>query len=247
MSEDKYKKIKEKYKDVRKDLSVDWVFISGQEGWQLLDGYVLDPKAYPNSGVTIATGFDLGCRNEEDLDNLRLSEKLKSKFKDYLGKKGPDAHRIFNENKSSGNKLSVSEPEANEIDCAVANDILNKLEKNYDSASGIKFKDLLPSAQTVIASVAFQYGENIDEKAPRFWKHVTNQDWNEAIEELKNFTTKKDKKGKMLDKKRRDAEADLLEKGTKKTKKCGAKCKYFEEYGYCDRLVYNPPCWQHRA
>lgn len=32
----------------------------------------------------------------------------------------------------------------------------------------------------------------------------------------------------------------------RKAVKCGAKCKYFEEYGYCDRLVYDPPCWQHR-
>lgn len=32
-----------------------------------------------------------------------------------------------------------------------------------------------------------------------------------------------------------------------KTVKCGARCKYFEEYGFCDRMVYNPPCWQHRG
>jgi len=29
--------------------------------------------------------------------------------------------------------------------------------------------------------------------------------------------------------------------------KCGAVCKDFDTYGYCDRKVYQPPCYQHRA
>lgn len=37
------------------------------------------------------------------------------------------------------------------------------------------------------------------------------------------------------------------EKKKRTTKRCGAECKDFEEYGYCDRLVYDPPCWQHRG
>ena len=28
-------------------------------------------------------------------------------------------------------------------------------------------------------------------------------------------------------------------------KKCGAACKNFEEYGYCDRLATSEHCWQH--
>jgi hypothetical protein len=29
--------------------------------------------------------------------------------------------------------------------------------------------------------------------------------------------------------------------------KCGAPCKDFDHYGYCDRKVYQPPCYQHRS
>jgi len=32
-----------------------------------------------------------------------------------------------------------------------------------------------------------------------------------------------------------------------KTVKCGARCKDFSKYGFCDRMVYIPPCWQHRG
>jgi len=31
------------------------------------------------------------------------------------------------------------------------------------------------------------------------------------------------------------------------TQKCGAVCKDFDQYGYCDRKVYQPPCYQHRT
>lgn len=30
-------------------------------------------------------------------------------------------------------------------------------------------------------------------------------------------------------------------------RKCGARCKDFAEYGFCDRKVFQPPCYQHRA
>jgi hypothetical protein len=29
--------------------------------------------------------------------------------------------------------------------------------------------------------------------------------------------------------------------------KCGAPCKDFDQYGYCDRKVHQPPCYQHRS
>ncbi|WP_393941438.1 pesticin C-terminus-like muramidase, partial [Shewanella sp. S23-S33] len=41
---------------------VNFGFISGLEGGPILQGYVPDPKN-SNSGVTIATGFDLGQRS----------------------------------------------------------------------------------------------------------------------------------------------------------------------------------------
>lgn len=50
-----------------------------------------------------------------------------------------------------------------------------------------KFTDLPAAAQTVIASVAFQYGTNLDARAPKFWKAATTQDWKECIKILNNY------------------------------------------------------------
>jgi hypothetical protein len=57
-------------------------------------GYVPWGKGAPegnHSGVTVATGFDLGGRSETELRNLKISEPLIKKLKPYLGKQKQDA------------------------------------------------------------------------------------------------------------------------------------------------------------
>lgn len=48
---------------------IDWKFIAAREGAEVLIGYVpmKNGKVFGISGVTIATGVDLGQRNESDL------------------------------------------------------------------------------------------------------------------------------------------------------------------------------------
>jgi len=79
---------------------------------------------------------------------------------------------------------------------------------------------------------------------------VVKENWKEVKKIYKRKSGNKflTKRNKAFYKKYLKPKVEEREKGEeKKTKKCGAKCKYFEEYGYCDRLAYNPPCWQHRA
>ena len=63
------------------------------------------------------------------------------------------------------------------------------------------FFDLPAQAQTVIASVAFQYG-NLQHRTPTFWHAVTAQDWRAAVQCLMDF--------KDAYRTRRMHEADLL-------------------------------------
>ncbi|MFT6386702.1 MAG: hypothetical protein ACJAUP_000070 [Cellvibrionaceae bacterium] len=66
---------------------IDYKFLSDLQGGSKKQGYV--PAAgVSKSGVTIATGFDLGQRKEEeaDLTGLGLSGTLVTKLKPYLGK-----------------------------------------------------------------------------------------------------------------------------------------------------------------
>ena len=80
------------------------------------------------------------------------------------------------------------------------------MKETYNNAlnkNGIKFSNLPSEIQTVIASVTFQYGINLNLRAPKFWKAVTAQDWNKTLSILRNFG---DKYGT-----RRNKEANLLE------------------------------------
>ena len=160
---------------------IDYKFISDLEGGCKLKGYVPDAG---NSGVTIATGFDLGQRNESDLKKLKLSSDIISKFKPYLGVTKKDAKELLKKT-----PLSINKEQGKAIDKAVKADHVSSLEKKYNSALGNKkkFSSLPARAQTVIASVSFQYGVNLASAAPKFWKAVTAQNWTETVKILKNF------------------------------------------------------------
>ncbi len=162
---------------------IDFEFISELEGGRRTRGYVPAPSV-SKSGVTIATGFDLGQRNEFDLRSLRIGLLLSAKLKPHLGLKGADAQAALKEK-----PLVISWHEAEEIDKAVKAAHVLELQLKYNSAPeiGKKFGELPPQAQTVITSISFQYGVRLDTRTPRFWKAVTSQDWLEAAKILKDF------------------------------------------------------------
>lgn len=163
--------------------NIDYKFLSDLEGGSRTSGYVPAIEV-SKSGVTIATGFDLGQRNENDLKLLNLDTALIAQLKPYLGLKAQSA-QDFLENKP----LVITTLQAQAIDQAVKSTHITQLKSIYDSVSGNqkKFVDIPPEAQTVIASVSFQYGTGLSTRTPKFWKAVTAQDWNEAIKILKSF------------------------------------------------------------
>ena len=185
-------------------IKIDYDFISQREGGRVTNGYVPDPKK-SKSGVTIATGFDLGQRTRNDLENLGLPENLIQKLEPYLGVKKEDAVTLIKDK-----PLSITDEEAKIIDKKVKAQTTERISKAYDDATPegtANFKDLPAEAQTVIASVAFQYGVNLATRTPAFWGKVTQQDWKGAVAELRDFRDKYPT--------RRGLEADLLEKSIK--------------------------------
>jgi len=162
---------------------IDFSFIAQLEGGQKLDGYV--PAATKSkSGVTVATGFDLGARNKTDLLRLGLSPLLIKKLKPYLGVKSIAADQLV-----KAFPLKITKIEADSIDKAAKSSIIKYLIQKYDLsvATGLKkFEFIAPEAQTVIASVFYQYG-NLATETPKFWAEVTAQDWKVAVTLLNNF------------------------------------------------------------
>ncbi len=131
--------------------NIDYRFLSDLEGGSRTVGYV-PAVGVSKSGVTIATGFDLGQRNENDLKSLKLGDELRVKLKPYLGKKGADAQALLKKS-----PLSITVVQALTIDKAVKSAHIFQLKLKYNSVPGNKkkFIDIPAQAQTVIVSVSF--------------------------------------------------------------------------------------------
>ena len=179
---------------------INWDFISAREGGAQLQGYL--PMEGENvvgkSGLTVATGFDVGQMSEEELMRSPLSDEIKAKLSPYVGKKGQDALALTNEM----GVPNITPDQSSMIDAYSHKRTLDSLKSNYNKSSGKNFDDLSSEQQTVVASVGFQYGSNLESATPGFWKQVTTDDWDGAHSNLRDF---KDKYPT-----RRNLEADLI-------------------------------------
>ncbi|PRA31481.1 pesticin C-terminus-like muramidase [Pseudomonas poae] len=171
--------------------SIDMAFIARLEGGPAMRGYVPDPE-HSRSGVTIGTGFDLGQQKNLNM----LPQDLSDRLAPYLGLIGAKAVARL-----QTLPLAVSADDARRIDEAYKAPFIERLTRDYSIAAGRPFDALPPAMQTVIASVAFQYG-NLAVRTPKFWAQVVAADWKAAESNLRNFGDRYAT--------RRGKEADLL-------------------------------------
>ena len=175
---------------------INWTFIVDEEKTRL-EAYVLEDPKFGESGVTVATGFDLGSKSSKFVlvllkDHPDLAAELDRKFRPYYGLKGPEAIAAC---KRLGG-FSLTPDQAKVLDQAMKDWMVKQVRRLYDDAiqgrgEHIMTFDELPShAQTVLASVAFQYGPELARKAPKFWGYMIRQDWEGAVRELENFGDK---------------------------------------------------------
>lgn len=174
--------------------NIDFEFIEKLEGFEL-KGYVPDPKN-SQSGVTIASGFDIGARTSAELDKLFKPE-IANKLKPYVGLKKESALNAL-----KLKPLTVTKEQAREINAVAHKQSIDRLVKSFNAVSKIHFEQLTKRQATVIASVSFQYGD-LSKKTPNFWKQVTSHDWVAVVKNLRNFGDRY--------KSRRNKEADFLE------------------------------------
>lgn len=164
---------------------IDDNFISLCEGGRKKQGYV-PAAATSKSGVTIATGFDLGARSRSDLVALGFPAALIATLEKYCGKKSTEAESFLKKN-----PLTVTEAEAATIDRISKQQAKALIVSRYNHAVQVtpgapRFEQLPGEAQTVIASLAFQYGD-LAKRCPRVWGFVTNRQWKATVNELRDF------------------------------------------------------------
>lgn len=184
--------------DVRA-LQIDHAFIEELEGGLVLSGYVPIPEK-SQSGVTIGCGVDLGQRDEAELQRWGCQADLIDHLRPYLGLKKEVAEAAL-----EIAPLEVEEGAARFLSIAARCSITETLAIFYERDSGGYLSELPPAAQTVIASVAYQYGPRLRSECPAFWRAACRMHWGAMESELRDF---KDNYAS-----RRIQEADYLKAG----------------------------------
>lgn len=160
---------------------IDHEFIEDREGGLELIGYV--PAAEESqSGVTIGCGVDLGQRDEAELMRWGCSADLVDQLRPYLGLKKEVAEAAL-----EIAPLEVTEEDARFLSIAARGSIIKSLALFYERDSGGYLSELPPAAQTVIASVAYQYGPRLRGECPAFWSTACRMDWQAMESELRDF------------------------------------------------------------
>lgn len=180
---------------------INWDFIAELEGCHVLHGYVPKPDGGSiESGVTIASGFDIGQFSARQVLNMFSGRpELGKKLVKYAGLTGHAAVERLH-----GCGLDITEDEARAVDEAVSAESLSKLVERYNNTphATIKFEHLPEPVRTVAASVHFQYG-NLATRCPSFWRYLAHNDYAGMVHELRNFGDKYPT--------RRNREADYLQ------------------------------------
>lgn len=180
---------------------IDWDFLNKEEGGSCLNAYV--PKIKDGkilSGVTVGCGIDLGQRNENDLAVLDLPFSLHEKLKPYLLLKGNSAAQFLEKN-----PLSITEDQARILNHAVRDHDIGLMIRIYERFSKLKFLNIPAQAQTVLASLAWNFGPSLDRSIPSTFTSAVIGDWKNFGFKLKNFP------GEAALKARRNREAALIE------------------------------------
>jgi len=167
---------------------INWHFIEELEGAAVATGYVpldKDGKPLGKSGVTIAGGVDLGQRSASDWQRLAIHEATLEMIRPYCGVKGDAAVALLNER-----PLVLGEAHVAELDNCLRAEFLRTVSERFNSASGRvrgpTWDDLSDREQTVVMSVAWQYGTPW-KRCPTFWRLATTGRWGDVVDELRDF------------------------------------------------------------
>jgi hypothetical protein len=174
---------------------------SGIEGPQQLRGYIPcnltsggtanyrggdNPERYVPmgaSGVTVATGVDLGQTSQGELAGAGVSAQIVSDLVFYLGKKRKAAVFALHEK-----PLSIAQATADALDNAVIGQHAKLIAARYDRDAGRgAFAELPWQAQTAIFSLLYQCGcTGGPKKSTRLWQAFINRQWADAASCLSN-------------------------------------------------------------
>ena len=186
-------------------------FLNCHEGFTVC-GYVplntTTGEVLGHSGVTIGAGVDLGSKSRASFPSV--SSTLVDKLETYFGLKRNLAACAAIER-----PLRLTQAEAQTLTTVIKDKKVMEAWKKYDSEkdeNALAFASLPRGIRTAIVSVWYQFGS--PPAFPKFWNFVKKNDWENAINELRDFYTKPNPpKGDLI---RRNNEADIIEASLRK-------------------------------
>lgn len=135
------------------------------------------------SGVTIATGLDLGQQALADLKRFGIAGDLQNKLIPYLGKQKQKAIDAL-----QGHPLTISDEECDRINQGVHADYIRRAASLYDKSSPLRFENIPAEAQTVIVSLFYHLGAP-SQYPDGVWEALKNGNWPSAATFLKKDTS----------------------------------------------------------
>ncbi len=164
--------------------------LSRHEGRQRLRAYLPmnNGNVIDNSGITIATGFDIGQHNEHEVKNFNFPKSLEDKLLPFVEATKEDAKALL----SLANQTTVTAEEANLIDFRVKGSMLESTINSWNSRR-LKdtplFKNLSSAQQTVLLSRTFHQGPGMPDRAvsQNFYTAALKNDWVTAEQYLRNY------------------------------------------------------------
>lgn len=142
--------------DMRQDLTTNVQPVVHQAEGNITTANVPNVAGGRKSGVTIASGFDLGQWGVKGLKDLNLPKELTNKLMPYLGKKGKSAEDFL-----TANPLQISKEQADIINKAVWDKELSKLETNFKNAIGVDLSEAPRNIQQAFAIANFPLGNGL--------------------------------------------------------------------------------------
>ena len=159
----------------------------GQREGDNLTAKTFDPTTFPNAGVTVGVGVDLGAQTATGLANMGVPSGIITTLTPYLTLKGSAAVSYL-----SSHPLTLSSADANTLSSAVLSSYFNAVGLAYSNKSdNFMFTDLPWQAQTVLADLWYNSG-NLATSAPGLWTEMANGDWDSAYSNLENNYSNKD-------------------------------------------------------
>ena len=182
--------------NIKYETNIDFAALSEWEGKQQLRGYLpMDPdkNVKGKSGITIATGFDIGQHSAREIKSYGFPKELEDKLLPFVEVRKEAAKKLL----PLAKETLLTKAEADLIDLVIHSKHIEPAIKHWNThnkrlPNTPLFTDLSLAQQTVLMSRTFNQGPDMHSEpiSQKFYQAALNNDWIAAEHHLRNYNTR---------------------------------------------------------